>query len=84
MRYFSKAEPEPTLRSQLQQQLNETRRELALSYAQFNFASEPELVEACVYQISAIQARCNYLIRAIKARCAAKVSANVGEEVSWT
>jgi len=66
MRYFSKAEPEPTLRSQLQQQLNETRRELALSYAQFDFASEPELVEACVYQIKALQTRSDFLLRRIK------------------
>ena len=30
---------------------------------------DPELVESCVYEISAVKARCNYLIRAIKARC---------------
>jgi len=66
MRYFSKAEPEPTLRSKLQQQLNETRRELALSYAQFDFASEPELVEACVYQIKALQTRSDFLLRRIE------------------
>ena len=32
-------------------------------------AEDPELVESCVFQISAAKARCNYLIRAIKARC---------------
>ena len=43
--------------------------ELSLAYRQFDLATDPELVESCVFQISAAKARCNYLIRAIKARC---------------
>ncbi len=66
MGYFSKAEPAAELRRQLQQQLNETRKELALSYAQFNYTSEPELVEACVYQIKALQTRSDFLLRQLK------------------
>ena len=42
--------------------------DLAQAYRQFDQALDPELVESCVYQISAVKARCNYLIRAIKAR----------------
>ena len=42
--------------------------ELSLTYRRFDQALDPELVESCVYQISAVKARCNYLIRAIKAR----------------
>ena len=66
MGYLSKAEPAAELRRQLQQQLNETRKELALSYAQFNYTSEPELVEACVYQIKALQTRSDFLLRQLK------------------
>ena len=43
--------------------------DLANAYRQFDQALDPELVESCIYQISAVKARCNYLIRAIKARC---------------
>ena len=42
--------------------------DLAQAYRQFDQALDPELVESCVYQISAVKARCNYLIRAFKAR----------------
>ena len=42
--------------------------DLAQADRQFDQALDPELVESCVYQISAVKARCNYLIRAIKAR----------------
>ena len=52
----------------LQAELKAAQSDLALAYRQFDQATAPELVESCVYQISAIKARCNYLIRAIKAR----------------
>ena len=40
-----------------------------MAYNCFDQAVDPELVESCVYQISAVNARCNYLLRSIKARC---------------
>ena len=52
----------------LQAELRSAQLELACAYRQFNQAVDPELVESCVYQISAVKARCNYLIRAIKER----------------
>ena len=81
--FIKKKRPDPEL-ERLKQELYAAQDDLQQAYHHLDLVVEPELVEACVYQISAIQARCNYLIRAIKARCAAKVSANVGEEVSWT
>ena len=60
--------PDPELLT-LQEELKCARGELALAYRQFNEAVDPELVESCVYQISAVKARCNYLIRVIKERC---------------
>ena len=53
---------------QQEEYMQEAQGELSLAYRRFDQALDPELVESCVYQISAVKARCNYLIRAIKAR----------------
>ena len=74
--------PDPELES-LQQELRDAQNELQQAYHQLDLVVEPELVESCVYQISAIQARCNYLIRAIKVRHGAAVSAPAKESAAW-
>lgn len=51
---------------QLRLELNETQLDLSLAYRQFDMVVDPELVEACIYQINALKARYNYLIRVIK------------------
>ena len=61
------ARPDPELVN-LKAELLEAQGDLAQAYRQFDQALDPELVESCVYQISAVKARCNYLIRAIKER----------------
>ena len=67
-RMFSKkAKPDAELLL-LKAELQEAQGQLSLTYRQFDQALDPELVESCVYQISAVKARCNYLIRAIKTR----------------
>ena len=59
--------------------------ELACAYQQFDQALDPELVESCISQISAVKARCNYLIRAIKERSPDAVAAvNLQGEALWT
>ena len=63
--FSRKAKPDPELLA-LKAELQLAQEELALAYRQFNQATDPELVESCVYQISAVKARCNYLIRSIK------------------
>ena len=65
--FSKKPKPDPELLA-LKAELQEAQGELSLAYRRFDQALDPELVESCVYQISAIKARCNYLIRAIKAR----------------
>jgi hypothetical protein len=50
----------------LKTELQTAQEDLTLAYRQFDQAVDPELVESCVYQISAVKARCNYLIRTIK------------------
>lgn len=48
-------------------ELNETRVALLQAYDRFNAVYEPELVDACVYEINAQLARYDYLLRRIKA-----------------
>lgn len=43
-----------------------TRVELNQAYAQFNFHSDPDLVDSCVFTINALQSRYSYLIRQMK------------------
>ena len=57
--------------TQLQQELYLTGQALKEAYEKFNYVSEPELVEACVYEINALKARYNYLLRCIKERSGA-------------
>ena len=65
--FTKQAKSDPELAA-LRAELEDAKGELACAYQQFDLAVDPELVESCVYQISAVKARCNYLIRAIKAR----------------
>ena len=81
---FSKKHlPDPELQA-LQDALAEAQNDLTHAYRQFNQAVDPELVESCVYQISAVKARCNYLIRAIKARGSNALPAQGLEDQLWT
>lgn len=70
----------------LKTELAAAQEDLAQAYRQFDLAVDPELVESCVYQISAVKARCNYLIRTIKGRCpnTAAAIAVEKEDVTWT
>lgn len=47
-------------------ELSDTRFALAQAYDRFNAVCEPELVDACVYDINAELSRYNYLLRRIK------------------
>lgn len=67
--FFSHRPAEDPALTALQSELRTAQGELSLAYRQFDLATDPELVESCVFQISAAKARCNYLIRAIKTRC---------------
>ena len=78
------ARPDPEL-AKLRAELLEAQGDLAQAYRQFNQALDPELVESCIYQISAVKARCNYLIRAIKERSPeADAAVRLEGESVWT
>jgi len=51
---------------ELKTSLQETRIALDHAYTAFDYTSDPELTEACIYEIQSLQARMNYLLRQIK------------------
>ena len=63
-----RTEAQQSAQAQLQRELYATGQALKEAYEKFNYVSEPELVEACVYEISALKSRYNYLLRCIKER----------------
>ena len=50
----------------LREELQQTNVALKCAYDKYNYVTEPELIEASIYEISALKARCNYLLRRIK------------------
>ena len=59
----------------------------SLQTTQDDYASDPELTEACIFEIRSLQARMNYLLRQIKdfETCAATaVTAHAGGRSRWT
>lgn len=72
---------------ELKTSLQETQSALSSAYTAFDYASDPELTEACIFEIRSLQARMNYLVRQIKELelCAATaVTARAGGRVRWT
>ncbi len=57
---------EPPALLELKTSLQETQNALNHAYTAFDYASAPELTEACIYEIQSLQARMNYLVRQIK------------------
>lgn len=56
----------PDETAELRQELQDTAQALRCAYERFNFVSDQELVESCVYEISALKAKYNYLLRRAK------------------
>ena len=80
--FARKDKSDPEL-ERLKAELYRAQDDLQQAYHHLDLVVEPELVESCIYQISAIQARCNYLIRAIKARYGTSVYVPAEENASW-
>ena len=60
------AERQEEERRQLLAGMKQTRDQLNYAYAQFNLYSDPDLVDACVYEINALQSRYSYFVRQVK------------------
>lgn len=74
----------PALR-ELKTSLRETQTALDQAHAAFDYTSDPELTEACIFEIRSLQARMNYLVRKIKEldHCAAAAARTAGR-ARWT
>ena len=53
-------------RRQLLEGMKQTRDQLNYAYSQFNLYCDPDLVDACVYEINALQSRYSYYVRQMK------------------
>lgn len=68
----------------LMQSLQETQNALQGAYLTFDAVSDPELTEACIYEICALHARMNYLLRALKEEEQVAAAAAKGGKRTWT
>ena len=72
---------------ELKTSLQSTQQDLSHAFAAFDYASDPELTESCIFEIRALQSRMNYLLRQIKeleACSATAVTAHAGGRGRWT
>lgn len=53
-------------RQELQRCIEEVKRSLNQAYTAFNMADDTDLIESCVFEINALQARYNYLVKQMK------------------
>ena len=70
---------------EMARELSDLRAALDGAYMRFNAATEPELVEACVYEINAAQSRYNYMLRRIR-ECGSEAAFRAqtgGDGVAW-
>lgn len=51
---------------ELKEELRNTAQALRDAYDRFNFVTEPELVDAAIFEIRSLNARYSYLIRCVK------------------
>ena len=81
---------DPPALLELKTSLQDTQSALNSAYTAFDYASDPELTEACIFEIRSVkwslQARMNYLVRQIKELelCAATAVAGPAGRARWT
>ena len=63
---------------ELRQELDQINRQLKDAYDRFNYACEPELVEASIFEINALKAKYDYLLRCVKERSGMPVNRRSG------
>ena len=77
---------DPPALLELKTSLQDPQSALNSAYTAFDYASDPELTEACIFEIRSLQARMNYLVRQIKELelCAATAVAGPAGRARWT
>lgn len=68
---------------ELKLSLQDTQSALSHAYSNFNYTSDPELTDACIFEIRSLQARMNYLVRRIKELEAVPAAKSRGR-VKWS
>ena len=58
----------PTV-AELRQELYKNSQAMDAAYERFNWADDPDMIDACIFEINACKARSNYLLRQMKERC---------------
>ena len=53
-------------RREILDSMNQTRKALSIAYSDFNSHSDPDLIDASVYEINSLQSRYSYLARRLK------------------
>ena len=61
-----KQDPQQRAIAAMTRELDTINAQMKEAYAQFNNTCEEELIDACIYEIAALQARYSYLLRCIK------------------
>lgn len=61
-----RGDPREEERQQLMEVMARTRVEINQAYAIFNWQSDPDLVDSCVYEINSLRSRYSYLVRRVK------------------
>ena len=59
-----KREPSPA--AALRLEMTQVGQALKEAYARFDYADDPDLIDACIYEINALKARYNYTLRRVK------------------
>ena len=67
---------------ELKTSLQNTQQALSHAFAAFDYTSDPELTESCIFEIRALQSRMNYLLRQIKERSGEAVYKTCSEGVA--
>ena len=53
--------------ARLHREMQAVSQSLKDAYVRFNYAVDPDLIDACIYDINACKARYNYILRCLKA-----------------
>ena len=63
---------------ELKESLKRTQSELSLAFDAFDYASDPDLTESCIFTIRALQSRMDYLLKKIKEQETCVAAGEVG------
>ena len=64
--FRKRTDPIQMERQELVEELRSASMQLQRTYAHFDRTADPDLIDACVYEINALQARYSYLLRRVK------------------